>query len=246
MVFSSTREPQLKMVLLPRCTPRNLRDETRRSSDCTPLEVRKRFEQQALGTRLCCSNLFRTPSGLQSLPQRFWSLARHGRMVERHVRPLQGPRSKIRLQRSTMSLFNDKIRMSPSTFDHCWAGGQNAASDVRTSQDLLPQGSTMRPWTFDYVILAHPTKAHFTSQRHLRPRTPTFDHLTMLRSTVKWSSHAGTGPRSRGHCGWVPNPGCLPFVPPTDRVLDCWRVPIIVNVFTYSRLFFEVSRNYLP
>ena len=45
----------------------------------TRLGVRKRFEQQVWSTQTGCSSLFTAPSGVQSLPRRFWSLARYGR-----------------------------------------------------------------------------------------------------------------------------------------------------------------------
>ena len=47
----------------------------------------------------------------------------------------------------------------------------------------------------------------------------------------------------RGHRGWALDQGCLPSVPPTDRLLDGWTVPIIKK-YRFMEGFFAVCRTY--
>ena len=62
-----------------------------------------------------CSNLFRTPSGVQSLHRWFWSLARHG---HRRLLPAsQGRTTRDHHVRSTSAGL--KVNNSLWTFDHC-------------------------------------------------------------------------------------------------------------------------------
>ena len=123
-----------------------------------------------LSTHTCCSNLFRSPSGVQSLPRRFWRLARNGR--PRLPPASHGP--------------------TTTTFDHATADGlvgdhyvrllwgcPRSTLDVRPKQGRFSLG--LDHATLD-VRPCTPTCA--TIRRfYVRPGTFTFDSHTILRAT---------------------------------------------------------------